>query len=114
LSTILTESERALRRAADRLAQLSAHPSFIFLLHECEKKRDGMRRSLVARIEGGEDLVAMQRQSDYDRGFIDGMFYVKTVVEKAAEKLEEWDKAGVATESEETDGWARYDEDHSA
>jgi hypothetical protein len=103
------EAERQLRRIAERLGSLQTHPGFTLLVEEINKKRARMKETLTSRLMGGEDVAQMQRQADYDRGFIDGAMYSKTVVDAAARKMKDWDEGQAVTEPEEaTDGWAGY------
>jgi hypothetical protein len=109
VSTISPEAQRVLRRAAERLAGLQKHPSFTLLTEKIEEKRVRMRDSLTARLMGGEPTQLLQRQIDYDRGFIDGALYGKAIVDNAVRDLEEWEAGEAVTETEEgTDGWPGY------
>jgi hypothetical protein len=101
------DAQRQLRRIAERLGSLQTHPGFTLLVEEIEKKRMRMRESLTARLMGGEDVAAMQRQADYDRGFIAGAVYGKLVVDAAVRRVQEWEAGAAVTEPEEDkDGWA--------
>jgi hypothetical protein len=101
------EKQRVLRRHALLLSALTNTPAFVFLYGEIEKKQVRMSQTLTARLLGGEALDTLQRQIDYDRGFIDGMLYPRQVVEAALRTV-----AGAREEAEEpeeavSDGWSR-------
>ena len=48
-----------------------------------------MKETLTARMMSGESLDTLQRQIDYDRGFVEGMAYPKAIVEGAVRKTQE-------------------------
>lgn len=104
------ESERKLRRIAERLGSLKEHVGFKILVEEIEKKRARMKDMLAMRLlDGKEDLLVLVDQAKYDRGFYDGMSYAEKIVDNAASKLAEWDAGAEVTEPEEdTDGWAGF------
>lgn len=100
--------ERALRRTAEQLATLAKVGSFQYLVKELEKKAEQMKATLVALMMNGEDFKRLQRQSDYERGYIDGMKYVSAVVAGAENKLRQLDQGEEPDEPEE-DRWS-YDD----
>ena len=111
-ATAELEKTRILRRHAVLLAALSNTPAFRFLQGELEKKRGRMTQSLTARIMGGESLPNLQRQIDYDRGFVDGMLYPAQIVAGAVNTVTGIEREEVdATTGEEIseDGWPGYD-----
>lgn len=101
------DPERVLRHAAETISRLANLEEFAFLRSAVEDKQRRMQESLSSRLMGGEALESLQRQSDYDRGFVQGMLYPFTVVASATQRLVEWDSK--ADEPEEvTDMWSRY------
>lgn len=103
------EQERILLHAAETLTRLGRLDEFSFLLGEIEKKRVRMADSLAARLMSGEDVTVLQRQIDYDRGFITGMLYPFEVVKGATERLKSFDEQNKEPEADMTDEWSRYE-----
>jgi hypothetical protein len=103
------DPERVLLHAAETISRLGRLEEFEFLRHEIVEKQDRMRQALAARVMGGESIEALQRQVDYDRGFVDGMMYPFKVVRGATQKLAELDESRESSEPEETeDMWKNY------
>ncbi len=73
---------------------------------EFEKKKNRMVEALVQRLLGGEDIVALQRQIDYDRGFIDGMNYPERIIAGAEAKMAEVGRESEPDDEEVDDAWA--------
>lgn len=108
------EKTRILRRHAVLLAALARTPAFTFLFDEVEKKRGRIKAAITSRLMGGEGMDTLQRQIDYDRGFIDGMAYPRQVVEGAVKTVEGIEREEVETttgEERSEDGWPGYDRD---
>ena len=103
----VVDPQRVLKHAAETIARLANLEEFAFLRTEVANKQRRMQESLSSRLMGGEALVSLQRQSDYDRGFVEGMLYPFKVVESAIQRLAEWDSETVEPE-EVTDMWSRY------
>lgn len=101
------EAERRVLHAAETLSRLGHLDEFAFLRAEIEKKRERMADTLASRLMSGEDMVSLQRQVDYDRGFIHGINYPFEVVKGAMERLRKSDTENEEPE-EETDEWSRY------
>jgi hypothetical protein len=103
------DSERALLHAAETIARLGNLSEFEFLHHEVEEKQERMKAALSSRMMSGESVATLQRQVDYDRGFVDGMLYPFKVVRGAADKLRQLDEERESSEPEETtDMWRNY------
>lgn len=99
------ESERAYRHRTELVASLRGIEAFSMLGKVAQKKEEGIRKFWTARIERGEDLVALQRQFDYDRGWIDAMKYLTELVPAgAARTLATLDRGEEPDEPEE-DYW---------
>ena len=79
--------EHELRRNAEKLVPLRRVDAFAFLLTRLERKKERMVESLVQRVLSDGDLTKLQRQMDYDRGFIDGMNYPERILASAAAML---------------------------
>ena len=90
----------------ERSSKLPRIEGFQFLTEEMELKRQRKAKTLMARVMADEvSGEALQRQADYDRGFVDGMRYAVVEVPKGADRrLARQD----ATEPEEEvdDRWA--------
>jgi len=87
--TTITPEERSVRRRADLIATLPRVEGFQILTEEMEYKRLRMEKTLMARVMA-DDMSgeALQRQADYDRGFVAGMRYaVLDVPQSAARKV---------------------------
>jgi hypothetical protein len=102
-------SERALRHSAQQLVDLLKFPGFHFLQGEVEKKAERMKTALTTRLMGGEEMLSLQRQADYDRGFVAGMRYVAIEVPSGATRTLERLEQGQETEPEPKDGWSYGD-----
>lgn len=103
------ESTKALRHRAEQLSLLAGVEAFRVLITETGKKKSRMVEALMQRVLAGESLESIQRQVDYDRGWIDGMKYaVEGIPSGAARKLQQLDQ-GVDEPEPEQDIWS-YDE----
>jgi hypothetical protein len=105
--TEIIRPEHQHRREAERLAALQNHPSFRLLIDRIENKRHRMLGLLVDKVQGGEALGLVQRQVDYNRGFIDGALYGKSVVDNAARELATGQET--SEPEEELDGWPGFE-----
>jgi len=99
--------DRTLRRRAEQLSTLDASPGFVFMNEEIDKKAAKMRDALAARLIAGEEVAQLQRQADYDRGFVDGMCYPREVVKGAVNTMRRLDQQ-LAEPPEPTDEWSRH------
>lgn len=100
------DSEKALRHRAELLSSLPRAEAFQALADESRRKEQRMIESLMQRLLHGESLDSMQRQIDYDRGFIDGMKYLASAVPAGAEsRLQRSDLASYEAEQPEEDYW---------
>jgi len=103
------DPERVLLHAAETISRLGNLDEFEFLRREVEMKQERMKTTLSGRIMSGESIESLQRQVDYDRGFVDGMLYPFSVVRNAALKLAELDEQREASEPEEAENmWRNY------
>lgn len=100
------ESRRKLRHRAEQLALLAGVEAFKTLVAETERKSERMIEVFTKRLLSGESLESMQRQIDYDRGFMDGMrCAVKEIPSGAARTLQRLDQ-GVEDPEPEQDFWS--------
>jgi hypothetical protein len=96
--------ERALRHRAELFASLEGQDAFAELLKELERKQERMVRTLVDGAMRGVEIN--QRQVDYDRGFVDGMKYIRQVVKAASNTLSKADaEASVSEPDDERSEW---------
>ena len=83
-----TATERSARLRAEALALLPNVESFQVLTEECERQRRRMERTLIARVMAeGMSGDAIQRQADYNRGYVDGMRYAVIKAPEAAIRM---------------------------
>jgi hypothetical protein len=103
----MDETQRAFLRRADALSKLPLIEGFRFLVEEMESKRRRMERTLLSRVMAdGMSGEGIQRQADYDRGFVDGMRYAVVDVPHGAEVRLAKQDASEPDEEEVEDLWA--------
>lgn len=101
-----TATERTVRLRAEALALLPNVESFQILTEECERQRQRMERTLIARVMAeGMSGDAIQRQADYNRGYVDGMRYAVIKAPEAAIRMLQRDEIREVDEEVE-DRWA--------
>jgi hypothetical protein len=84
------DTQRVLQHRAELFASLSLTEGYQELVRELERKAERMR-AFVATYALSPD-GANQRQLDYDRGFIDALKYIPSIIahsERVLEKLDE-------------------------
>jgi hypothetical protein len=107
VTQLMDETQRAFLRRADALSKLPLIPGFKMLVEEMENKRQRMQRTLMSRVMAeGMTGDAIQRQADYDRGFVDGMRYAVVEVPHGAEIRLARQDASEPEEEEVEDLWA--------
>jgi hypothetical protein len=99
------DPQRQLRRIAEHLASLGKLPAFEYLIAETARKGERMKAALVAQMMNGMDFSPLQRQADYDRGFIEGMKYIEAVVTGAQNTLAKLDQ-GEEPDEPDVDRWS--------
>lgn len=105
-TVVIQPTEKALRHRAELLASLKRVEAFLFLAGEAEKKGVAMRELVAQRVMSGEPLDVLQRQTDYDRGFVAGMRYItRDVIEGAERTAKKLEQAGADDKPEEKDIW---------
>lgn len=108
--SVQTEQQRDLRRKAQQLDEVSKTPGWKVLEQALQARARRMKRAMLTLLmDGGVEVGLLQRQIDHDRGFVNGMLYVLTVVDKAASKLKELEDELASEEpDEEEDHWSGY------
>jgi hypothetical protein len=84
------DTKRILQHRAELFAGLALTDGYQELVRELDRKADRMRKA--AGIYALSPEGANQRQLDYDRGFIDALKYIPTIIahsERVLEKLDE-------------------------
>jgi hypothetical protein len=100
------ESARAIRHRAELLATLPKVEAFAALTQECERKERRMTEALMQRLLSGESLDVLQRQIDYDRGWIDAMRYITHAIPAGAERMLERQTQSLNESEPEEDFWS--------
>jgi len=105
--TTAAPTERTLRHRAEMIVRLLSIDGFDVLVEEMEKKRLRMERALMGRVMAeGMSGEALQRQADYDRGFVAGMRYAVIAVPEDAVRVVQRGERPAEMEEEAEDIWA--------